>query len=255
MKKNLASLLLGTSLLFANPQEAIAQCQPTEIDYAKNRISAMYFLPKVKSKTPPRLKKIKMAPNKCARYATYVSRKLFDKKITRANAWDLRYKSGNKVIETISKKQDPYYAMDSLYVIGELKPGMIVGVNNPNSKYNRGKDMYGNKIKYTHVMTFVGEKNGKLVYHQQWGKKIIESDHKWMKKRKICPIEVIGLKKDPDHVNLIQKPIYQLPSIDVKKFTVPENKMDINKIKPKDPTESDLNFIDKIINFLRSFSS
>lgn len=142
--------------------------------------------------------------NFCGRYAVNASKKHYDNEFTRGNAWDMRY--DNKIIEKLEK--NPYRALDSLRMIGELSPGMILGVYNPGSGQNGKKDKKGIERKYTHVMMFAGKnKEGKLMYDHKWGGKTLRVDHEWMKARNIAPKEVFGVKNDPAHTNLKRKKI------------------------------------------------
>lgn len=128
----------------------------------------------------------------CSRYARLASKELFGKEYQRADAWNLRYH--DKVVQSLGTN-----TLDNLYDSGTLKPGMIVGVFNPKSKYNDKLDESGKKVKYTHVILFVGEEkvNGKreLKFAHQFGKNFYLESAQAITNRGLSPIEVLDSKK------------------------------------------------------------
>ncbi|PIN93907.1 hypothetical protein COU54_01185 [Candidatus Pacearchaeota archaeon CG10_big_fil_rev_8_21_14_0_10_31_24] len=97
----------------------------------------------------------------CARYARLVAESLFEEKFVPENAWNLRY--SNKVVKDLDRNN-----LANLIRDGEIKPGMILGIYNPNSLNNLRSDKSGRKIKYSHVGLYLGTNSfGEgLVAHQ-----------------------------------------------------------------------------------------
>ncbi|MEK6916075.1 MAG: hypothetical protein AABW89_06050 [Nanoarchaeota archaeon] len=100
--------------------------------------------------------------NMCSRYARLAAEDIFGIQYPRADAWDIR---NDLRIEEISVKNK--LDLERLENEGRLRPGMLVGFFNPNSKYNgQARDAGAG---YTHVALYLGE-DGDLIFADKFGK-------------------------------------------------------------------------------------
>ena len=90
----------------------------------------------------------------CARYVRLAAKELFDKKYPEADAWKMRNKS--TIVANINSNED----LVSLVNKNILKPGMIIGLLNPDTKHKMPKRPY------THMAIYLG-KNGVLQFAEQ----------------------------------------------------------------------------------------
>jgi hypothetical protein len=128
---------------------------------------------------------LKVKPNHCARYAIQASNKLFGKEYNYEDAWNLRY--SNKILKEIRSFQEVNW--DS------IPEGTILGVYNPKSNYNKRKDKKNKKIKYSHVVLYVGNDNKENPWFiHQWGKEIEKISIEGLLEKKLRPIEIIDSK-------------------------------------------------------------
>ena len=105
----------------------------------------------------------KVPANMCSRYVRLAAEDLFGLKYPNVDAWDIRDDSRVREIEI-----DAENTLEKLAGQGKLKPGMLVGVYNPTSKYNaRAKE---DGAGYTHVMLYLGQIDGELLFADKFGK-------------------------------------------------------------------------------------
>ena len=110
---------------------------------------------------------IKLRPGSCSKYVRMAAKELFGKNYDSSNAWNRKYH------DSIVSKIDNNEELNSLEQLGELKPGMIVGVYVPTSSYNGIEDELGKKVGYTHVMLYLGKgKDGNLLFAEQFRTKV-----------------------------------------------------------------------------------
>ena len=101
--------------------------------------------------------------NMCSRYVRIAAEDLFGVKYPSVDAWDIRDDSRVKEINL-----DSTNTLEKLANEGRLKPGMLIGVYNSTSRYNaRAKE---DGAGYTHVMLYLGQKNGELLFADKFGK-------------------------------------------------------------------------------------
>jgi hypothetical protein len=135
----------------------------------------------------------RLDPEHCSQYARLSAKRLFDKEYIGADAWNLRYK--NKVAHHLKENED----FKELITNNILRPGMMVGVKQPNNRtsYENKKDLEGNKAKYTHVILYVGlNDSGEPEFIHQYGRKKEKITEKDFEKRKLTPKEIITTKND-----------------------------------------------------------
>ena len=126
--------------------------------------------------------------NMCSRYVRFAAKELFGLNYPSADAWDIRY-----ALDINEIKIDSANTLEKLARDGKLKPGMMVGVYNPTSRYNsRAKE---DGAGYTHVMLYLGQKDGELLFADKFGKStrpkisLSEIRAKWLQPREIMFIE------------------------------------------------------------------
>jgi cell wall-associated NlpC family hydrolase len=101
-------------------------------------------------------------PMMCSRYVRLAAHDLFGINYPQADAWNLRSKND---IEEIPINNN----LEELVKAGKVKPGMIIGTYNPTSKYNDVAKKAG--AGYTHVLIYIGNEDGKLIFADKFGKK------------------------------------------------------------------------------------
>jgi len=102
--------------------------------------------------------------NICSRYVRLAAKDLFGIEYPSADAWDIRDDSRVKEI-----RLDGTNSLEWLIDSGNLKPGMLVGVYNPTSRYNQRASQDG--AGYTHVMLYLGNDGGEPFFADKFGKK------------------------------------------------------------------------------------
>tara|TARA_Y100000034_G_C6905629_1_gene420123 strand:+ start:1934 stop:2464 length:531 start_codon:yes stop_codon:yes gene_type:complete len=86
----------------------------------------------------------------CAQYARLTAKNLFDLKYVPCDAWD--HIKRNNVVERV----DDFGDLESLSEEGVLKQGMLIGLYNPDSSFNKeGRE-------FTHVGVYLGD--GKIAH-------------------------------------------------------------------------------------------
>lgn len=123
----------------------------------------------------------------CAKYVRVSLDHLYGKSMNRGDAWNLRH---------LNTRVAPYNSqgldLDKLENEGTLKPGMIVGIEWPKSRYATRKDLKGETAKYTHVAMYVGEgKDGKPYVVHNFGKGIYLDSQEKLKSRGLKVVEVL----------------------------------------------------------------
>jgi hypothetical protein len=142
----------------------------------------------------------KLNPNMCARYATLAAKNLFDEEYKTGNAWNMRY--SNKIAHPLKNKEK----LTDLIIDNILRPGMIIGAEQPRSKYKGVKDSQGNKAEYTHVLLYVGLNDNKQPeFIHQFGRRIEKITEKDFEKRKLTPKEIITTKEDKNYIAQIKE--------------------------------------------------
>jgi hypothetical protein len=110
---------------------------------------------------------LRLKPGRCSAYVRMAADDLFGKKYSLCNAWDRIY--NDKLVCPVHDNCDLRW----LYEKGILKPGMVLGVNYPESSHVNDVDMTGEKVKYTHNMLFLGNTpEDKIVFAEQFGSNI-----------------------------------------------------------------------------------
>ena len=71
---------------------------------------------------------------------------------------------------------------------------MIVGFDNPNSRYKNHRDRKGKKAKYTHVSLYLGTNGKDLQFAHQFGKKIEKVNLNELINNDLIPKEVLDSK-------------------------------------------------------------
>ncbi len=220
LKKVLATLFIASALSFPlNKNSISASKSPYENTITiQNERRINNIISKIRTKTLEDLtieiginqSKIPLQPKlgyipseQCSRYAKEASKLNYGTKWPSSkamapkhkgkwqntgDAWNLQYFSPTESIP----QENPYRKLDSLSIVGNLKPGMLVLVHNPKSKWNKRKDLMGNPIETSHAILYVGRnKNGEMQYQHQWGSKRMQIDHEWMLSKKLIPKKIV----------------------------------------------------------------
>ncbi|MDZ4256525.1 MAG: hypothetical protein U1C71_02880 [archaeon] len=99
--------------------------------------------------------------NWCAMYARLAAEHLFGLRYVRGDAWKIA--ELNRTVWKSSRDGDQGFR-------SHLRPGQVLGIFNPVSKYNK------EGIPYTHVALYVGTKNGAhYIMHRVGSKDILET--------------------------------------------------------------------------------
>ena len=126
--------------------------------------------------------------NYCSRYVRFAARDLYDIEYPADDAWKLRNHSNMNAIKLNSG--------DDLRELADnetLKPGMVVGMFYPASKYNGRQDV--EKAGYTHVLLYLGSKDGELYFADKFGSKIRKSSlSKLQSENGLVPKEILHKK-------------------------------------------------------------
>lgn len=201
MKSNLVKKILETAIvsssLFGNLPDLHAPDIPKEMEETiqsyceKQRESAINYLSYNQNSqaiTPPNFK---LPPSRCSKYMRKSAKSLFGKEYVPADAWDLQY--NNKEVHQIKENEN----MEDLIIKGVLKPGMVIGAKWPVKdirKYgNKGKDIKGKPIEYTHVVGYLGfNKDKEPEFLHQWGSKKEKATQKELEEKyKIEFVEIL----------------------------------------------------------------
>ena len=134
--------------------------------------------------------KYKIKNDHCSEYAVLSAKKLFNKDYNPEHSWNLRYY--NKIISEVKNKGELIcLAEDAI-----LRPGMIVGFDNPNSRYKNQRDRKGKKAEYTHVSLYLGTNGKDLQFAHQFGKKIEKINLDELINKDLMPKEVLDSEKN-----------------------------------------------------------
>jgi hypothetical protein len=134
-----------------------------------------------------RAPRYRIEANHCSQYAALSARKLFDKKYNRHEAWNLRYK--NKIVHEIKENE----TIKDLIIDGKLKPGMILGIEYPESSHVNDKDLMGDTVKYTHVAVYMGINNKEPEFIHQFGENIEKITEEDFEKKNLIPKEILDV--------------------------------------------------------------
>jgi hypothetical protein len=126
----------------------------------------------------------------CAKYARHVAKDVFGKTYQPDDAWDLQYK--NKVVAQVSRRT----TLEKLADRGILRPGMMVGIYNPRSDFNSGRDEKGKPREYTHVIVYLGDdpKTSEPLFADQFGQDTRVKTEKQLKRTGLVPREILNSK-------------------------------------------------------------
>ena len=137
-----------------------------------------------------KIPKYRIKNEHCSEYATLSAKKLFNKDYNFDNSWNLRY--SNKIISKIKDKEE----LISLAEDTILKPGMIVGFENPDSRYKNYRDRKGKKAEYTHTSLYLGTNGKDLQFAHQFGKKIEKISLTELFDKNLIPKEILDSQKN-----------------------------------------------------------
>jgi hypothetical protein len=121
----------------------------------------------------PEGRKQNLPSNYCSAYATSNAKELFSIDYPRGDAWNMRY--SNSIVAR-SETGFTNNELKRLENAGRLKPGMLLGIENPTSRYRNHKDKTGNTVEYTHIALYLGEKDGAYYVTHQLGSKQIPKE-------------------------------------------------------------------------------
>jgi len=142
----------------------------------------------------PVYSELEVPANYCSRYARFAAKDLYDINYPADDAWKLRNHDSVGTIR-ISEVSD----LDKLVDECRLKPGMVVGMFYPKSKYNGREDV--EKAGYTHVVLYVGkDEKAQLHFVDKFGSKTRRKTlGELHRDNKLVPKEIIYNK---EHFNL-----------------------------------------------------
>jgi hypothetical protein len=126
--------------------------------------------------------------NHCSRYVRKADKELFNIDVPADDAWNIRNHRGVKTIP-LENPDNLYELVDQQTVV----PGDIIGTYNPRSAYNRNPNAM--KAGYTHVMLYLGEKDGHLYFAHQFGDHISRINLRDVKDKHLMPVEVLHIEK------------------------------------------------------------
>jgi hypothetical protein len=132
------------------------------------------------------LPKIRVKPSHCSEYAVKSAKDIFGKEYIRQNAWNLRYY--NKIEKSIENSDSLYSYLSKR----EFSEGVIIGMYNPHSKYNRKYDFNRKRVKYSHVVLYIGLdslQNPQFIH--QWGRKKEKVGLEGLLEKGLRPVEVL----------------------------------------------------------------
>ena len=186
--KNLATLVLAGALLGGvSCKREVEKVTPKsyipveimESNHVKTLRVPVYSLTDVK-------------PLECSRYARLAAEEMFDKKFSATAAWNRRYQDR---IAISSDEINNDHFLGELVSQGKLKPGMILGVHNPESHYGKELDQTGNRVKYTHNLVYLGVgKEGTPLFANQFVEKTSIVDEYWLMDHELTPVEFLDAK-------------------------------------------------------------
>jgi hypothetical protein len=173
MKRNDILGIIGSSLLGLALGAGVGSCGKNYNNSVENAIKEPARVEKVEKLADLVLDKIlegrvysssQVPANMCSRYVRLVAKDLFGIAYPGVDAWELRNSPGIDEIPVKSNKD-----LEKLAEFEFLLPGMVLGLYNPQSKYNSRAEESG--AGYTHVALYLGrDKNGKLYFSDKFGK-------------------------------------------------------------------------------------
>lgn len=92
---------------------------------------------------------VKLGAYHCSKYTRMASKEMFGKEYSYSDAWNRRY--NDRVVGKTSNEE-----ITSQIADGILTPGMMVGVNVPQSAHKNMIDAKGKKSDYGHVALYIG---------------------------------------------------------------------------------------------------
>ena len=104
----------------------------------------------------------KVKDYECSRYARLFAKEHFGIRYASAHAWDRKY------VDRIVCEVDSNKKLIDYIKSGLVSPGMMIGVYNPDSKWNDELDSRGNKIVSSHVLLYLGENGGSPIFTDQF---------------------------------------------------------------------------------------
>ena len=184
----LAGLVLAGAVYFAkteNTEDSIIKEGATATKSVEDKVQEDNIADNKIVPEAPVYDEYKVPAGYCARYVRYAARDLFGVEYPSADAWKLRDADG---IDEIKVSNDN---LENLANKDRLKPGMLVGVYNPKSKYNSNEEV--KKVGYSHVVLFLGkDKDGRLWFADKFGSKTRKKTIEDLKKENgLVPVEVL----------------------------------------------------------------
>lgn len=130
-----------------------------------------------------------LSEDSCSKFVRLAAKDIFGFDYVPCNAWDRIY-SDDIIAPTNSFKD-----LEQLSLSGILRPGMIIAIENFESKYSCGKDKNGSPRQYTHVALCLGkDKFGNATFCEQWGDEINIQNLAVLARRKLTPKYVLDSK-------------------------------------------------------------
>ncbi len=128
-------------------------------------------------------------PLKCSTYIRMAALEIFGLHYSYSDSWNRKY--NDELIYEVG-----FSSLEELAEKKILKPGMILGLYNPESKYRGYIDKLGQPNKYTHVALYLGLNDiHKPIFVDQFIANTLIRDEKAYRKAKLIPIDIIGEKK------------------------------------------------------------
>lgn len=108
---------------------------------------------------------VKLLGANCALRACEIAEHHFGKHYEPSAAWDRKY------LDVVVARGDDL-ALEALISQDVVTPGMLVGMYNPKSSYLDGVDMNGQQRAFTHIVVYLGKKDGNALFAHQYGPEI-----------------------------------------------------------------------------------
>ena len=127
-------------------------------------------------------------PYHCSAYGRKAAEKLFGKEYSYSDAWDRG--DNDKLVAEVGDK-----TLDELADRGILTPGMLVGLENPNTMLRGKVDSKGNMVRYTHIEEYLGQNDeGDALFAGQYGFKTQVRTESEILRAGLIPREIIDEK-------------------------------------------------------------
>ena len=131
----------------------------------------------------------KVPEKHCSGYMRRAAQDIFGEEFAISEAWDRIY--NDQLVATVGTR-----SLDELVSEGMLKPGMGVGVYNPQSSCNSRLDMKGKPIAYSHNVLYLGRNpEGEHLFAHQFGEETFIYTSKQLERAHLHPRFIIAAKK------------------------------------------------------------